>query len=307
MMEQIFIQKIYKLTEQIIGREYEFDKMHRDLNNHLAKARRINAPLYEAETLNTFGILYGVEGDLSQQMHYFKTALEHGYDLGDARFIIKISNNLGSLYSNAWDLEQAQRVLKRGVDLIEQHAIRNLPTVYIYANLTDIELKRGDFATAETYHDTGWACTHNIDLENYSKMEYFQIVIVLQQQKAMLDIFHQRGDDALSTLRLIHEQTSTTARTDLTRQIDWVRLYHALICQQDEAAARTIEADLKASNDGRFVPDNLLSAAHFLFYNQQKAWAERYATTFITQADDKTPPMMIQHARHIQQNASPTT
>jgi len=303
-VEQIFIQKIYKLTEQIIGRDYDFDKMYRDLNNHLAKARRINMPLYEAETLNTLGILYGIEGNFSQQMHYFKTALEHGYDLEDARFIVKLSNNLGSLYSNVWDLEQAQSVLKRGVDLIEQHAIRNLPTVYIYANLTDIQLKRGDFATAETYQDTGWKSTHNIDLENYSKMEYFQIVVILQQQKAMLDIFHQRGDDALGTLRLIHEQTSATSRADLTRQIDWVRLYHALICQQDETAARTIETQLRASNDEQLDPDSLLSAAHFLFYNQQKSWAQRYAATFIAQANDDTPPLMMQCARHIQRQAS---
>src|SRR5882724_8908200 len=70
-MESIFITKIFALTEEILRGDYVFEPTRDALQNHLAKAQKMGSVRYEAEALNTFGILHLLAGNSAENIHYF--------------------------------------------------------------------------------------------------------------------------------------------------------------------------------------------------------------------------------------------
>lgn len=93
-MEQIFIQKIFALTEQVLRGEHTFDPIFKELQNHLARAQKMNMPRYEIETLNTLAILYMVAGNNAQGQKYLTQGLERVDQTNDTDLKMKLLSNL---------------------------------------------------------------------------------------------------------------------------------------------------------------------------------------------------------------------
>src|SRR5262245_23074778 len=113
-MENIFIQKIFGLTEQILRGDYQFEPMREALFTHLQKAQQIGTPRYEAEVLNTIGILYLLAGNTAQNIQYFLQGLAKAQQTDDNDLKIKLLNNLSEAYLGIWDFDSAIRFLDQG-------------------------------------------------------------------------------------------------------------------------------------------------------------------------------------------------
>lgn len=287
-METIFVKQVYTLTAKILGNEITFEPALAKLEGYLAHAKRLNMQRYESETLNTLGILYGINGNIQKQMYYFQAAYQHsdGFADDDFDFTIKITNNLGSAYSGAWQLREAKSILERGITLIDQHNIDVLGSVYIYSNIIGLYINDGDFDKAQSFFDRAWQLAQKVKLKDYSRMEFFIIVTALHHQKAQIDIAKGNCDAVMERLALADEQIAKTSVDDLKQTSDLIRMYHALICEKDEAKATTIEKTLLEQQNGNLATGTALEASLFFQHTNQPEWAKRYAAIVLNSPND---------------------
>lgn len=304
-MEQIFIQKIYKITEQIIGQNHDFDKTLKALQSHLTKSRKIQSSRYEAETLNTIGILYAISGNISQQMFHFQFALEIAYELNDIDLLIKLTNNLGETYLGVWQLQEARAVLDKGIILIKDKYMHLLGSLYIYANTIELQIRRGEFQIARTYYDSVWEAAGKTDLKGYSQTEYTQIIILLNKHKFMLDIVDGENDRAKATLTLMQEQIKNSNRLDFMPIHDLMFIYYTLISENDDEKSRELEKQFMETHDSLTI-EQILQSAYFFLYNQKPHWAQRYSTMILDRAksEQEIQENALKHAQIILQKVA---
>lgn len=282
-MEQIFIQKIYKITEQIISQNHDFDKTLKDLQSHLTKSRKMQSAKYEAETLNTIGILYAISGNVSQQMFYFQFALEIAYELDDIDLLIKLINNLGETYLGVWQLQEAKAILDKGIAIVKDKHMHLLGSLYIYASKIELQIREGEFHIARTYYDYVWDAAGKTDLKTYSQTEYTQIIILLNQHKFILDLVAREDSQAKSTLTLMYEQIQNANRLDFMPLHDLMLIYYTLISENDDAKSRKLEKQFIETHNSLTV-EQVLQSAYFFLYNHKLDWAQRYSTMILDRA-----------------------
>jgi len=299
-MEKIFIQKIYKLTEQIFQADYTYDAMLEELKTHLEKSRQMKSRPYEVEVLNTIGILYAIEEDIPNQLKYFQEALEQAYHTENEDLIIKTNNNTASTLISLWQLDEADKALKRAIDMIEKQNLRVIGAIYCYSNIVTISMIRGQFQSAQQYLDKGFAIAQNVDMKQYSRTEYVQILISLYQARAMLNMHSGNYSKVLDDLKLSGEQIKATGRDDMAQDNRRMYMLYALIGEQDNAKAATFEQDY-IKYLVAFSPSTTLQTAIFLWHNDQLAWAKRYAQQVLDNTDDNDKTMILfrEHAQSL--------
>ena len=299
-MEAIFIKRVYALTAQILGNEIDLNVALESLNGYLEHAKRLKMQRYEAETLNTLGILYGIIGNIPKQMYYFKSAYEYTelYDDDDHDFVMKTTNNLGVGYYSSWQLEEAKNIFERGITIIDQYDIHTLVAIYIYSNMIELYMIDGDFEKADTCFERAWLIAQQVKMKDYSRMEFFIIVTSLHHQKAQIDIALGNCEAVNERLALASEQIEKTSHKILHQANDLIRMYHALICEKDEIKAKTYEDDLLAQLGGSFSTDKALETSIFLKHNHQPEWAKRYVSMVLDTPNDDDDPILTTMKRY---------
>lgn len=163
-MEQIFIQKIFALTEQILRGEYTFDPMLKELQNHLARAEKLKMVQYQAEVLNTFGIMYLSVDDAAQSRGYFSRGLERAELTDNIDLKMKLLSNLAEACINLWDIDSADRYADRAFSLNKANNLNDLATLYIYGNKINCQVLQGNFDQAAVLLAEVWRHADSTDL-----------------------------------------------------------------------------------------------------------------------------------------------
>lgn len=300
-MEDIFVQQIFNLTEQILRGEFKFEPTQNALQNHLAKAQRMGLARYETETLNTLGILYLTAGQAAQHKDYFLRGLEKAEQTHDVDLKMKLLNNLSESYLLEWDFESADQYLDQGIVVARQHHLKTLVVVYLYSNRVNYWLLRGDYAQAARMFDETWQIAENADLLKYSKYEYLQVVFILRNAHALIQIASGKCNAALDSLQLAVHLAQETRSVEFQVSTHLTRLYYELLCNHDEASAQQWEQTALDTNGGKLSYNMALNGAFFMRHNHQPKWAEKYAQLVLDQAasDPNIPTRAVTHARGI--------
>jgi hypothetical protein len=289
-VEKIFIQKIFQITERILRRDMENDVALRELNAHLKKAQTMNFKHYEVEVLNTLSILYSMQDDIEQAKNYSLEALEKAQDVDDPDLSVKLANNLAETFLDLGDVNEAIQYAERGLSIVQKHHMKTLLTLYIYGTTAACHMAQGHFQQAQDISKTFWSLAQGATLQKYSRYEYAQIITLMHETRVQLDLVAR--DDAafqsdIQTLASFVEQMN---REDFSDSLLIQGLYYALIIHNDEAAAKIWEKNLLLRHPQGLRLNQLLRMANFLSYNQQCAWARKYAQQILDYAEDLFVP-----------------
>ncbi len=298
-MEQVFIQIIYKLTEQILRREYQHDGMLKDLEQHLARAKTLKAEQYEAEILNTMGILFSLASDWQRTVEHYEAAYGIAKHIQHVDLQMKLLNNLSSYYIGVWEHEKSRELLETGIRLNDQHQLKTLITLYLRANYLSVLITLGDFDAAQTEFEIVWKLAEDFDIGKYSRTEYTQIIDHLHSTKAQLDIAGNKCENVLSRLALI-------SGIFAPNQIEIGKLYHAILCQHDDQAAKDMEAQLIKAEGGSLSTATTLEIANFLMHTRQLTWATYFLDQFFAAlpTNREVEAGLINYAQHLRQKLS---
>lgn len=300
-MESLYIQQIFRLTESILRGEYQFETTQRILQNHLDRARNLNLPVYEAEVLNTLGILHLLAGHVDQQQMLFLQGLEKANQTSNIDLRMKLCNNLTEVYLENWDFENAERYLSQGLALGREEHSRTLVMLYLYSNSINFWTLRGDYAQAATLLEEVWKLGEAVDLLQYSRYEYFQVIFLLRNLQAVVDIAQGNCESALAALHLAQELTRSTTNADYHRLVRITRFYYALLCKRDEAEAAQAESAVREAAEEKLPFNFALTIAYFMHHNRQPALARKYAQMALNEAETNAniPASALVHARRI--------
>jgi tetratricopeptide (TPR) repeat protein len=300
-LENIFIQKIFALTEEILRGDFQFEPMKAELDTHLAKAQKMQLPRYEAEVFNTLGALYLLNGDRPQGTDYFLSGLKKALQTDDTDLKMKLLNNLSETYLEACDFEQARVYLDEGLALGRQYQLTTLVMLYLYSNKVNYWVLKGDFAQAGALLDEAWQIAETPDLLKYSKYEYLQVVFLLRNLKAVIEIASGHCEAALAPLQLAVGLAQDTKNVDYHVLTHISRLYYDLLCKRDETSARHWEKTAVETRGGPLPYNTALNIALFMLHNRQYSWAEQYARLVLEQArqDKRVPTAAVSYAEGI--------
>ncbi|GEM_PF-2098244 len=276
-MEKVFIQKIFHITELILRREINDDVTLKELHTHLKKAQQMNFPHYEAEVLNTLGVLYSMQDNMAESLLYWEQALEKATDLNDIDLSLKLLSNLSSSLLEIWDLDRGTAYAQKGMQIVQANHMNTLTALYIYAANTDIEMIQGHYQQAEELYQTFWTLAQETSLLNYSRFEYAQIITAMYDVRTQLDLVAKDAVNFQADLRMLASFVDQMGRDDFTAVLLIEYLYAALILHHDDAAAAEHERKLIDLYHGKLPLPRLIQMANFLAYNQQPAWARKYA------------------------------
>jgi tetratricopeptide (TPR) repeat protein len=300
-MENIFIQKIFALTEEILRGDYQFASMREALRSHLQKAQKIGSPRYEAEVLNTLGILHLLEGNAVQNIQYFSQGLAKARQTDDNDLKIKLLNNLSEAYLGIWDFASANQYLDEGMALGKEYQPNTLPMLYLYSNKINYHVLQGEYVKASTVVDEAWQVAENPDLLKYSRYEYLQVIFLLRNLKAVIEIALGHCEAVASPLQLAAGLAQETKNTDYHILTYLSRLYYDLICKHDEISAANWEKTAFEAGGGQLGFSPALNTAFFMLHNKQPARAKKYANLVLEQAakDSQVPAGAVAHAHRI--------
>jgi tetratricopeptide (TPR) repeat protein len=300
-VEGIFIQKIFALTEAILRGDFQFEPTRQELQNHLAKAQKMGSSRYEAEVLNTLGILHLMVGNSSQYIQYFLQGFEKASQTDDADLKTKLLNNLSEVYMLIWDIDSSNRYLDQGIALGEQHQLKTLVMLYLYSNKINYWVLQGDFEQAATLLDDAWRLAETPNLLKYSKYEYLQVIFLLRNLRAMVEIALNHCEAALSPLQIAVGLAKETKNPDFHILAHLSQLYHTVICKHDDASAAQWEKAAAEAGGGELPFNPALNAALFMMHNNQPRWAEKFANMVLEQAarGKPIPPAATAHAERI--------
>lgn len=283
-MEQIFIQKVFTLTEQILRGEHSFDPMLIELQNHLARAQKNKMLRYEAEVLNTLAILHLVAGNNSQAQAYFSQGLERANPTNDTDLKMKLLSNLSETCMSAWDLDAAHHYLDQAIALINPTIMNSLVSLYVHGNKVNCWVLQGNFAQAATMLVETWKHVENADLMKYSKYEYFQVILQLRNHAVSAYLALNQYEAALNSLQIAEGLVRDTKSTDLKIATQLSRMYYELLCNKDELAARQTEQTANQISGGKFAYNIMLIIASYMKHTHQNEWARKYAHLVLDEA-----------------------
>ncbi len=290
-MEQIFIQKIFALTEQILRGDYTFDPVYKELQSHLARAQKNKMPRYEAEALNTLAILYLVAGNTTQAQAYFSQGLQQADQTNDIDLKMKFLSNLSETCVSLWDLDTANQYLDRALRLTHVNNLNSLVSLYVYGNKINCWMLQGDYGQVATMLTEAWQRVENADLMKYSKYEYFQIILQLRNYDVLVHIALNQCDTAVNSLQIAEGLAKDAQAAELKVSTHLSRMYYELLCQKDEAAARQHEQTAIETSGGKLPGNTMLGIALYMKYNQRDDWAKQYAQQVLEAASDPSIPV----------------
>jgi tetratricopeptide (TPR) repeat protein len=299
-VENIFIQKIFQITERILRRDMNDALALKELKAHLKKAEQMNFQHYEVEVLNTLGILYSMQDDGQQAKEYWMEALEKAQHVNDADLSVKLSNNLAEQLLDMWEVEQAIQYADRGLSIVKQHQMKTLTTLYIYGTIIACHMALGQFEQAEQIYKVFWEMAQEATLQKYSRYEYAQIITLMHETRVQLDLVARNDAAFQSDIKTLASFVEQMNRDDFSDALIIQGLYYALIIHNDESAAKIWEQNLLLRHPNGLRLPQLLKLTNFLFYNQQCSWAKKYAQQILHYAEDAfVPPSVIARAHEI--------
>ncbi len=303
-MENIFIHNIFTLTEAILRGDQPFDTALAQLETHLARARKIKSVRYEAEVLNTLGILYMFAGKREVERHYFSEGLEKALLSDDIDLKLKLLSNSSESYLEDWEFDSANRFLDEGMALGQQNNLTTLTMLYVYSNKANWLVQRGDFKQAADVLNTVWTIAENTEILKYSKYEYLQVVFLIQNTRAITEIALHRCESALPPLRHAAALVLNMKNVDYHVLINFSQLYFALFCKENAEEAHEWESKAAEAAGGQLTYKHLLPAASFMMHNHQETWAKKYAALVMEQQANQMPipAAAVTYARSIIEN-----
>ncbi len=276
-MEKVFIQVIYRLTEQILRRDFDPVTTEQELLKHLAKARQIKSRLYEAETLNTLGILYSLASDHGREIEHYELGLAIARELNDLDLQLKFSSNLSETFVALWMLDESRTMLENGIRLCEERQLKSIVSLYLYSNAVKLAVLLGDLETARARFKTAWEISQDTHMGQYSRTEYAQVLAQLHLHKALIDIATRECDDVLNRIELASGLVISSA------EIATVGLYHAILCLDHEQTGRDWEQRLIEAEGGSLSAVTALMCADFLARQGEGVWSRHFLKLFGTQ------------------------
>lgn len=304
-MENDYLQQVSELNAKVLRQSIDLDDAETDLHDHLLKARQKNLYAYEAETLNTLGIVYALQGNVPQQLKYFNMALARTKEYNDINFRVKMINNLANSYLGIWELEKALRILEKGVEFIELEQINLIGSAYIYSGIVDVFIRKGAFDFAKNYFEKAQEFTEGFSANERTQVAYFQVVTNLDLFKIQLDIIDQNYETVEQDLNMIRDQLGEDGPDDLIEELDIRRLYQTVIIEQNQEKASKIHTRLRDN----ISTDRALSICHFFLHTKQNRWAHRYAAVALelAQSDNNAWPTLIRLTQRVYEMTSSTT
>jgi tetratricopeptide (TPR) repeat protein len=299
-VEKVFIQKIFQITERILRRDVDDAEVLQQLQGHLRKAQQMNFQQYEAEVLNTLGILASMQADPEQAQSYWRQALETAEEVGEADLLVKLLNNLSSALLETWQIDEAIQYVQRGLSIVQQHGMKTLTTLYIYGTAVSCHMALGQYKQAEEVHNTFLALVQEASLHNYSRFEYAQIITSMHEVRVQLDIVARDNERFLVDINTLKSFVEQINRDDFTDGLIVQGLLYALIIHNDEKAALYWEQQLIERHEGMIHLAQLLPLANFLIYNQRPVWAKKYAQQIVNMAVwEPIPAALLARAKEI--------
>ena len=299
-MESVFIQKIFLLTEEILANKRDLAEIYKELETHLTRARRLKFGLYEAETLNTVAIYHFFNNQIEIALDTFQMAWAIAQKLDNIDIKIKLAGNLGETYMRLWRLDEALQMLVPIVELIRKEKLETLMAFQAVENLVWVDTIRGEYTTADELIDEAWKMASQIEMRGYSRTEYAQMIIVLHQQKILIDIAKSKFEAAKERLSLLRGLLNTYNRQDFEDDYTSILAIYKLFSEINSASLDTFEKSLES---GEVVLDasRMLNMAMFMEKNHKPDWAKRMARRALDKVKDekKPPPKLIEIANHI--------
>jgi hypothetical protein len=268
--------------------------MKTEIETHLAKARQIGSGRYEAEVLNTLSILYLMQGDHKISKQYLKDALEKSRSVDDADLKIKLLSNLAEECLLTWDLHEASQYLDEGVAFGKERGLNTLVMLYLYGNKIAYQIVLGQFAEAEALQSEVWKMAEDTRLLQYSKYEYFQIIFLLRNAKAVIETALGHCEASLEALQIATALVQSTNNVEYRTSAHLSQMYYELLCKKDENAARAWEAKALEASGGSWLFSTALNIAFFMMHNHKPEWARRFAQ--IAQDKAASDPAVSSHA-----------
>lgn len=300
-MEDFFIQLMFKLTEEILRGEREFEPTKELLLSHIPKAQKIGSLRYEAEVLNTLGILYLISGRTDEHFSYFLQGLEKARQTADTDLKMKILNNLSEISLNVWDMDNASTYIDEGIELGRQHNLNTLVLLYLYSNKLNYLIMRGDFEAAAALLDEAWQRADHADMLKYSRYEYFQVVFIFRNSGIVVDVARGRCEAVLTNLNLVTQFIGDTKNVEFHISAHISHVYYELLCSHDEQAARHWEGVALEAAGGKLAWNIALNIATFMMHNRQREWAGKYARLALEQssADQLLPKPALEQIEQV--------
>nr|MCU0480941.1 tetratricopeptide repeat protein [Anaerolineae bacterium] len=274
-METVFVQKVFQLTEQLLRHEITPEAIIIELENHLKKARQLNFPLHEAETLNTMGIAKDVMGEADTALSYYKMALEKAEALNNTDLICKVCNNIASLLHDKGQTEEAISYANRGIAMVELHQLRTLPALFLYMTKAMLLVLIQRYADADETAQKAWEFANFIEIKNYSRFEFGAATFYIHQAWLYVSIYNRdekRYQGYLAYVRSLADQLKA-----YDSELAICELVHAIVMTQDEDKIRDYEQKIITLHHGTMTLASLRNLMIVLSHNQCHSWAKKYA------------------------------
>ena len=101
-----------------------------------------------ARALSIIGIIHNHSGDLPQALEHYLKAAELGREVGDLDLVAGITNDIGLIYGDIGDYDQALHYLRASLDLTVQSGAREEAQALSLNNIACIQLEQGDIDSA---------------------------------------------------------------------------------------------------------------------------------------------------------------
>jgi putative nucleotidyltransferase with HDIG domain len=132
------------------------------------------------------GTLSCIRGELSAAVEHYRSALNHFEQLSDQRGMVSILNNLGMLYVDLHQLEEAQDCLDRAVEI--SRAIGDLVSeCVVHTNRAELFLARADLKEARASCDIAFEMASRLD-DHRTKAEALKFYGVIYRESKMVHL-----------------------------------------------------------------------------------------------------------------------
>ena len=300
-MESVFVQKIFLLTEEILANKRDLAEIYKELEVHLARARRLKMQLYEVEALNTLGIYYLFDNKVELALNHFQMAWAIAQHMDNTDVKLKLINNLSETnLLQLWRVDDAYTTLMPAIELIRKEKIETLVTLYVFSNSIRAIILRGEYTAADTLFEEAWQIASRVEMLGYSKIEYAQVIIDLHGEKILIDIAKSQYELAKDRLGLLRPLLNMYKRQDFEELYGMMTAIHKLMSENNEAG---LDGFMKSLEQGEVVlniPNNL-NMAIFMKHNNQPDWAKRLAQRVLdkAKAEENLPSKLVETAQQI--------
>jgi tetratricopeptide (TPR) repeat protein len=296
-MENVFIQKVFQLTERLLKYAVVPETVMPELENHLKKARQMNWELYEAETLHAIGVAYLFMGKIDITVDYYKMALEKAESINNIDLICKICCNLGAPLVDKGETEEAIQYADKGIAIVELHQLRTLPCLYLYTTKTSQLIFLQRYAEADETAQKAWELANSIEVKNYTLFGFAAATFHIHQAWLYISIYNR--DERRYQGYLAYVRSLAVQLKSYDSELAVCELVHALVMTQDEHKILICEQKVIDLHGGAISLTSLRSLVTYLTHNQCHIWAKKYAQQILDCTKDN-PQNNIKYIEHAQ-------